>query len=327
MNETTPVSNSAERRLIVNCLPLTPELRRVMQDAAPGIPQLFTAPTNPAGAGAWSAHIPKELVEKVTAVIGTVNPDELSHCEHLEWLQTWSAGTDRYVKGRVIPQNAVLTNASGAYGQVVSEHMFAMMWALMKNLHTYARNQEARLWQPQPGVASPRGATALVVGTGDIGSHFAQLAKLVGMRTLGVRRHADRGADGIDEMHTFSELDALLTQADVVALVVPSTPETHHLLDAHRLSLLKPNAILINVGRGDAIEPDALADTLQRGLITGAALDVTEPEPLAQSSPLWREPRCLITPHVAGEHLPETKAKIFEIALANLKRYADGSLG
>ena len=113
--------------------------------------------------------------------------------------------------------------------------------------------------------------------------------------------------------------------ADVIAMSVPSTPATRHLLNAERISKLKNDAIIINAGRGNAIESQALADALAEGRIRGAALDVTEPEPLPADSPLWREPRCLITPHVAGgNHLEITERRIIAIALGNVRCYANG---
>ena len=319
-------ADPADQRLIVNCLPLTPDDRQTFLDAAKGIPQVFTGQPARADDDLWSAEIPDNLVSRVTAVIGNVDPAVVSRCTRLEWLQTWSAGTDQYTKPGVLPPGMILTNASGAYGQAVSEHMFALMWALMKNLPIYGRSQVEHRWQRQGRVLSPHGATALVVGTGDIGSHFAVLAKAAGMHTVGVRRHAARAARGIDEMHGFEELDALLPLADVVALIVPSAPETHHVLDARRLALLTRQAVVINAGRGDAIDLLALADTLHRGLIWGAGIDVTEPEPLPGNSPLWDEPRCLITPHVAGEHLPDTRKRILQIVSENLGRYVGGTL-
>ena len=113
--------------------------------------------------------------------------------------------------------------------------------------------------------------------------------------------------------------------ADVIAMCVPSTPTTYHLLNAERIASLKPDAIIINAGRGDAIESQALADALAEGRIHGAALDVTEPEPLPADSPLWCEPKCLITPHVAGgNHLEITERSIISIALGNVRCYANG---
>ena len=111
--------------------------------------------------------------------------------------------------------------------------------------------------------------------------------------------------------------------AFVVAMAVPRSPQTHHLLNADRLGRLKSTAIVINAGRGDAIDPEALADALHNGRLHGAGLDVTEPEPLPAESPLWDEPHCLITPHVAGgNHLEKTSEHIIRIALTNVSRYA-----
>lgn len=104
---------------------------------------------------------------------------------------------------------------------------------------------------------------------------------------------------------------------------MPRSPQTHHLLNADRLGRLKSTAIVINAGRGDAIDPEALADALHNGRLHGAGLDVTEPEPLPAESPLWDEPHCLITPHVAGgNHLEKTSEHIIRIALTNVSRYA-----
>ena len=275
-------------KLIVNCLPLNEGERRAFAKAARDVPQEFVGDEAHRGGMVWSAAVPEELRSRATAVIGTM-----------------------------------VTNASGAYGQSVSEHMFATMWALMKNLNRYASNQRDHQWQDEGPVLSPEGGIALIIGVGDIGSHFAQLAQSVGMRTFGVRRHADVPAKGIEKMYGFERLETLLPLADVVAMAVPRSPQTHHLLNADRLGRLKSTAIVINAGRGDAIDPEALADALHNGRLHGAGLDVTEPEPLPAESPLWDEPHCLITPHVAGgNHLEKTSEHIIRIALTNVSRYA-----
>ena len=145
------------------------------------------------------------------------------------------------------------------------------------------------------------------------------------MTTIGIRRNLAVEAPGIDHMVGFDSLDDVLQYADVIAMCVPSTPSTHHLLNAERIAKLKTDAIVINAGRGDAIDTQALADALANGMIRGAGLDVTEPEPLPVASPLWSEPKCLITPHVAGgNHLESTERRIIAIALGNVRCYANG---
>ena len=323
---------------IVNCLPLTEDERRDFMRvarAAGARPQdgaaedlvrlVFTGDPAQRGLMGWRADVPEALRAEANAVIGNIPPADCASYPHLEWLQTWSAGVDAYLRPGVLPEGVRLTNASGAYGQSVSEHLFAMMWALMKNVPSYARQQRDHRWHDLGPALTPEGATVLVVGTGDIGSHFACLCRGVGARTVGVRRDPSKPAEGIDDMRGFGELDELLPEADVVALAVPSSPDTRHLIDGRRLTLLKSTCVLLNAGRGDAVDPLALARALAEDQLHGAGLDVTEPEPLPKDSPLWDEPHCLITPHVAGgNHLEATERRIVAIALENMRAYVEG---
>ena len=323
-------------KLIVNCLPLTADERREFVETvdaaaessgAVDIRQEFEGDPSRRGAMRWSAMVPERLRAQATAVIGNIDPTMCAPAvmPRLEWLQTWSAGVERYLAPGVLGGGVRVTSASGAYGQAVSEHLFAMMWALMKNLPGYVRRQESRDWHDLGRVATPAGSLVLVVGAGDIGSHFARLCKAMGAHTVGVRRDPGRPADGVDEMHGFADLDDLLPAADVVALAVPAAPDTVRLIDARRLALMGPGAILLNAGRGALVDTDALAESLAAGRLRGAGLDVTDPEPLPADSPLWSEPRCLITPHVAGgNHLESTERRIIAIALENVRRYVAG---
>ncbi|MFC5222688.1 D-2-hydroxyacid dehydrogenase [Bifidobacterium leontopitheci] len=312
-------------KLIINCLPLTDDERRAFAEAAGDTPQEFVGEPRQRGMMGWKAVVPDDLKSQATAVIGNIPPADCAQYPNLDWLQTWSAGVDPYLAPGVLPEDTHVTNATGAYGQTVSEHMFAMMWSLMKNLPTYARQQSEHRWHDLGPALTPDGATVLVIGTGDIGSHFATLCRSVGSHTVGVRRDPTKPAAGFDEIHGFDELDALLPQADVIALAVPASADTYHLIDGRRLTLLKSTAVLINAGRGTAVDLIALARALAEDQLHGAGLDVTEPEPLPADSPLWDEPHCLITPHVAGgNHLAVTERRIIDIALDNVRRYAAG---
>ena len=312
-----------DHKLIVNALPLREEERQSFIRAAHGVPQEFVGDLAHRDDMTWKADIPEAMRSRATAIIGNFPVADAAQYTRLEWLQTVSAGVDSYVKPGVLPRGVMITNATGAYGQSVSEHLFAMMWALMKNINRYAVHQTQHDWVDEGPVLSPVGDVALIIGAGDIGSHFGRLAQSIGMRTFGVRRQVDMPVEGIERMYGFERLNTLLPLSDVIVLTVPSTPQTHHILDGVRLARLKPTAIGLNAGRGDAIDAVALADALHAGTIRGAGLDVTEPEPLPADSPLWDEPRCLITPHVAGGlHLTETGDRIIRIALSNVSRYA-----
>ena len=136
-----------DRKLIVNCLPLTESERAQFIRAAKDMPQEFVGDSTQRGSMSWTAAVPEELKAKATAVIGNIAPEECAQCPKLEWLQTWSAGVDKYQQPGILHPGSMLTNATGAYGQSVSEHMFAMMWAIMKNLHIYAASNPNAMWQ------------------------------------------------------------------------------------------------------------------------------------------------------------------------------------
>ena len=146
-----------DRKLVVNCLPLTEAERAQFTRAAKGMPQEFVGDPAQRGSMNWTAEIPDELKAYATAVIGNITPETCAQCPRLEWLQTWSAGVDKYQRPGVLHPGSMLTNATGAYGQSVSEHMFAMMWSIMKNLHIYAASNPNAMWQDAGRTISPNG--------------------------------------------------------------------------------------------------------------------------------------------------------------------------
>ncbi|RBP99000.1 D-2-hydroxyacid dehydrogenase [Bifidobacterium xylocopae] len=320
-----PAPPRPDRVHIINGLPLTAIERKRFERAADGVDQRFITDPSTRDNDVWGVELPMGMRDEATVIIGNPPPEQVADCRHLAWLQTASAGVNAYESDGVLPAGAMLSGASGALGQSVSEHMFAMMWSLMKRLPRYRDLQGRSRWEGLGRSLSPVGAKVLLLGTGDLGSHFARLVKSVGARTIGVRRDSHKPAVGVDEMHGFGELDHLLPDADVVAMTLPAAANTHHLMDAHHLALLKSTAILINAGRGDAVDCQALATCLEQGRIWGAGLDVTEPEPLPPGHPLWKQERCQITPHVAGgTNLAVNADRIVAIALENLQRYMEG---
>ena len=260
------------------------------------------------------------------AIMGVIFPDQLKKAGKLEWLQSNRSGVDDFVKPGVLPDDAILTNAAGAYGLAVGEHMLAMTFALVRRFPEYARRQHAHEWGSVGNNASVEGATVLVLGTGDIGGSYARKMHALGATVLGVRRTVRAQCeDYLAEQHTLDELDDLLGRADIVAMVLPDVPGTQHIIDERRLRLMKPGACLLNVGRGNAIDSEGLKKVLAEGLLGGVALDVTDPEPLPADDELWDCPRVLITPHCAGYYfLAETTNRIVDIAAANLFAWTHG---
>ena len=163
----------------------------------------------------------------------------------------------------------------------------------------------------------------VLIGVGEIGGRTAKIADAFGMHVIGVRRNADRSADGVARMVTPAELHDVLPLADIVVSTVPLTAETYHQLNADSFKLMKNRAIIINVGRGKTIDEQAMVAALQNSEIFGAGLDVFEEEPLAADSPLWTLPNVLVTAHYAGDtsHYDERALAIF---FDNLERYKRG---
>ena len=267
-------------------------------------------------------NVKEEDVKEADVIIGNIPLDLVGKCERLKLLHLNMAGADGYPER--MPEGAVLANSSGAYGLAISEHMLGMLLSIKKKLYNYHANQLHSLWQDEGGVTSIEDAVVLSVGMGDIGGEFTRKCKLLGAYTMGIRRTLREKPEWLDELHTLSELDELLPRADVVALSLPSGKDSNGLMDERRLRLMKPGAVLINVGRGKAIKTDALRKVCCEGRIY-AALDVTDPEPLPADHPLWNTPNVYITPHISGFfHLPQTLDRIIKISAENLRRFVSG---
>ncbi len=267
----------------------------------------------------------EEMVKEADIIIGNIDPDLLEYAEHLEWLQLNSAGADAYVKRGVLPENVMLTNATGAYGPGVAEHMLAVLFSLQKKLHLYRDNQNQCEWYDEGEVMSLRGGCALIVGLGDIGLYFARLLRNFGYRIIGIKRRPGQVPQGVDELYTMDHLDELLPEADVVFSILPETKVTKNLFNARRFREMKNSAIFLNAGRGSAVNTEDLCQALIAGEIYGAGLDVTDPEPLPSQHKLWNMQNAVITPHISGDfHHPATLYRIVDIVAGNLKRYCAG---
>lgn len=256
-------------------------------------------------------------------IVGNPPAALLSDCPNLRWLQICSAGVEQYVRPGVLPAQVQLTNATGAYGLAISEYMMGVMLSIQKKLHLYRDAQQHRVWQSLGQVRSVYQSTVLVVGLGDIGSEFAARCRAMGAHVIGLRRRLAITPNCVDEVYLTEDLDKVLPLADVVALTLPITPQTIGILSRERIDAMKQDAILLNVGRGTLIDTKALCDALARGHLMGAALDVTDPEPLPKDHPLWRFEQVILTPHVSGSnHLQETEERISRIIQDNLIRFA-----
>ena len=298
---------------IVNLLPLKEGEREEFERIAPGAVHVY----------ARSSTVTPEQMAAATVVFGWPRAEMLRGAARLKWFQTMWAGTDGYEDA--LPPGAQFTSSSGSNSRSVSEHMLASLLALCRRLPTYMDSQRARVWKDEGPMKTILGSTVLVVGAGHVGTAFAGMCRGLGGRTIGLKRTVSGPIEGFDEVRPMEDLDSLLPRADVAALVLPHAPQTARLMDARRIALMKDDAILLSAGRGSVLDQEALAAAMRAGKLWGAALDVTEPEPLPKDSPLWDVPRLLITPHVAGGiRLEITRRRCVEMALDNLRRYMAG---
>ncbi|NCB00973.1 MAG: D-2-hydroxyacid dehydrogenase [Spirochaetia bacterium] len=269
--------------------------------------------------------IMREDIEDAEIIIGYPPKKFLETAKNLKWLQVISSGVDKYMRNGILPKNTIITNARGSYGEAQSEFMFSMLIALIKKLHIYRDNQKQSKWQSEGDVMMLRGSTALVIGLGDIGGEFAKLLKAFGVYVIGVRRDATKPSQGADEIHSFTKLDSLIPRADIIAMVIPASPETENLMNSKRISMMKKGAVLVNTGRGVTVDNEALCDAVESGHLAGAAIDVFNIEPIPMEHRIWEIENLLITPHVAGlDYMAHNWSHTLTLILENLQLYCEG---
>jgi D-3-phosphoglycerate dehydrogenase len=240
------------------------------------------------------------------------------------WVQLPFAGIERFVEVGVIGSDRTWTCAKGVYGPATAEQALALMMTAARQIHVHVRR---RSWvESEVGSAERRltGATVLVFGAGGIGRALIRMLGPLEPRVVAVNRS---GADvpGADRTIPSSALSSALPEADWVVITAPLTFETRGLFDAEMLSKLSPHAWLVNVARGGLVDTAALVGALTGGQIAGAALDVTDPEPLPDGHPLWALDNVIITPHVANTWdmaLPELRA----LVKRNIAHFAAGEM-
>jgi phosphoglycerate dehydrogenase-like enzyme len=228
------------------------------------------------------------------------------------WIQLPFAGIESFVAAGVIDPGRTWTCAKGIYGHACAEHALALMLAASRQIHRHAR---ATTWR-EPGFGSPerrlKGLTVLIVGAGGIGRELIRMLEPIEARAVAVNRSGNE-VPGADATHKVGELQEVIGDADFVVVTAALTDETRGLIGRDVLGRMKSDAWIVNVARGGLIETDALVEALSESRIGGAALDVTDPEPLPDGHPLWGLDNALITPHVANTWdmaLPELRALV-----------------
>lgn len=213
---------------------------------------------------------------------------------HLRYIQLTSAGYDRVPMEYVRDMGIEIHNARGVYSIPMAEFAMAGILQLYKQSRFLCENQKLHKWEKHRGLLELAGKTVLILGCGDVGTECAKRFGAFDCRVIGSNRTV-RESPAFETIRPLSELNALLPEADVVILTLGLSADTRHLMDAERLRLLKPGAVLVNLARGALVDTSALPEALQR--LGGAVLDVFEEEPLPEDSFLWDAENLILSPH------------------------------
>lgn len=248
--------------------------------------------------GARHTDVTADDLAWAEAYIGFKRPPAATSMGNVRWVHCTGAGVDAWLDDGALDPAILLTRSSESFGPMIAEWAVARVLAFQQQLRDLAEAQHAARWAPRD-LARVAGTRALVVGTGDIGRAVGGALAALGVTVTGVSRSGEQVGAPFTAVHPVSALSSLVGTADWIVLVIPSTPASKHLVSRELLSACR-GAVLLNAGRGAVLEEAALIDSLDRGFLRGVALDVFEAEPLPANSPLWADPRVMISPHISG---------------------------
>jgi phosphoglycerate dehydrogenase-like enzyme len=261
---------------------------------------------------------------------GQPDPVAIAEAGRLKWVHVSSSGITRYdtpeFRALAAQRGIVVSNSASVYNEACAAHALSFILAQARRLPLALKTRAAggtAAWHAVRGSCRTlRGETVLIVGYGAIGKRLAELLRPFDMKLIAYRRKT-RGDEGVPVITEKQLAKTLANGVDHIVNILPESASTRHFFDATRFSTVKPGAVFYNIGRGTTVDQFALLEALRSRRIAAAWLDVTEPEPLPDDHPLWAEPNCFITPHVAGGHADEAKTLVRHF-LKNLERFVRG---
>lgn len=280
------------------------------------------------------SSVDKEEVKKqlkdayIIASVPGVIPS-IKGAKNLKWIHSFSAGVEKVLTEEVVKSRVIVSNSSGIHATPIAEHVLGLILIFTRKFYDTFKKQQKKIWKANQDLTELRGKTVLVVGLGSIGTEVARLTKCLGTKVLAIKQNIKNKSrtdsvqdkpDFVDKLYTKEQLGEALPKADFVVLCLPFTRDTHHLFDMKKFKLMKRSAVLINIGRGGVINEKELIEALDKKIIGGAALDVTEKEPLPQASKLWGMENVIITPHHSGWS-EKYMDRAIDIFCLNLKAY------
>ena len=265
-----------------------------------------------------------EIILNWSATLSTFR-ELFRQCPALQWVHTQSAGLERSLCPELIDSSVILTNGTGVFSPALGEFTLAAILYFAKDFRRMIRNQEAGVWEPFT-IDAIEGLTLGVVGYGDIGRAIASRAYSMGMKLLAVKRHVNNTTQPdpfAEKVYRSEHLTEMLSRCDYVVVATPLTPQTRGLIGKAELAAFKPDAVLINVGRGPVIDEKELVHALAEGRIKGAALDVFDQEPLPAGHPFYKLENVLLSPHCA-DNTSDWLDRAMRFFIVQLDRFRKG---
>jgi D-2-hydroxyacid dehydrogenase (NADP+) len=272
-------------------------------------------------AAAQEAQVGKFIEQADILMTIRISDDLIKKATKLKWVHAMTTGVDYIVNLPSLRKEVILTSTRGIHGPQVSEMAFLLMLALNRNFPEVVRNQDKGVWERWQGRLLWKKKVG-ILGVGVIGEEIARKAKAFGMEVFGIDI-IKRKLDCIDVFYGPEDIVKVAKEVDYLVIVAPNTPETEKIVDSKVLSAMKPTAFLLNLGRGELVDEEALIRVLKSGKIAGAGLDTYLQEPLPQGHPFWGMKNVIVSPHVAGmsDIYVEQALTIFE---ENLRRFIKG---
>jgi phosphoglycerate dehydrogenase-like enzyme len=258
----------------------------------------------------------------VEIIYGHIGEADLPNAASLRWVQQPHAGVEGFMYPAFKASDVILTNCRGLYGTQISEHAFALLLSLTRQIPAQLEFMKQKHWERVPCIELA-GMTMGILGLGGIGRAIAERAKIFQFRVIAVDAEPIEKPDTVDQLGKLDWLGEFMSQSNVVMVCCPSTPETHKLLSHEQFNRLPDGSYLVNVSRGKVIDEEALIAALRSGKLAGAGLDVTYTEPCPPDSPLWTEPNIILTSHSAGSS-QHVRVRAMQLFVDNLHRYVKG---
>jgi len=243
--------------------------------------------------------------------------------KNLKWVHSFSAGMDKVLTPELISSDILASNSAGIHATPIAEHVMGFMLIFARRFAATFKKQQQKVWEKEQNLTELLGKTVLVAGLGNIGKEVARLADCFGMEVIAFDQPGKEKPSFVHEIGGKEQLSSMLSVADFVVLCLPYTKDTHHFFGKEQFENMKTSAVFMNIGRGSVVDEQALVEALQEKKIGGAALDVTEEEPLSKDSPLWDMENVVLTPHHSGWSEKYMDRAIEKFCL-NLKAFLDG---